>query len=139
MRLHDQCITFDQAKRLYELGVKQNSLFSWWVEKTPNKPPVLSNNARYYCPSCCSEVYSLGGEYAAFTVAELGQMLNSETFTHREGTELSQYANWSWCYEGIRQAFGPYATEAEARAEMLIHCLEYNYSTVEDVNKRLND
>jgi hypothetical protein len=76
MELSKQVVSLDLAKRLKELGVKQESLF-WWVEQedwqdhiekigVPRKAPWLKNSR-----------YHNAGEiiYSAFTVAELGVFL----------------------------------------------------------------
>lgn len=124
MKLQDQVCTLEQAKRLKELRVSQTSYF-YYAENVPGIHETWMHEGFE------------GVFYSAFTVAELGQMLPSETFTERTGTELSQYANWQWINQGIGKALGPYNTESEARADHLIHLLETNAETAEEVNKRL--
>lgn len=72
---------------------------------------------------------------AAPTVAELGLMMGTETYTQRLGTATSQYANWDW--DGAEKRRGPFATEAEARADFVIKMLEIEMYTAEEVNRWL--
>lgn len=137
MKLHDQVISVEQAARLKELGVSQSAYFSWFLVTDRDDTPGL-NRATGGCPVCGHPTAPYIQEVSAFSVAELGQMLDSETITERKGTELSKYANWEWCYENHSAAFGPYATEAEARAAMLIYCIEKGITSVGQINKRLN-
>lgn len=72
MKLQDQVVSLEIARRLKELGVKQESLFWWvhhdslelnpWVEYKPNK-------TRY------RNYGKINRHVSAFTVAELGEML----------------------------------------------------------------
>jgi len=51
MNLEQQVVSLEYAKRLKELGVKQESLLFWWVDGI-NKPKVISDEqvcARYPC------------------------------------------------------------------------------------------
>ena len=128
MKLSDQVIPLDQAKRLKELGIEQDSHF-YWYKHSPTDESItwLASHTDYEGEPIAS----------AFTVAELGVMLPSETLTIRRGSEDSAYPNWEWEDEGNEQAFGLYASEAEARAAMLIHLLENNLITPAEANKRL--
>jgi hypothetical protein len=74
---------------------------------------------------------------SAFTVAELGVMLPSETLTIRRGSEYSECPNWEWENEGQQKGWGCFDTEASARADHLIMLLENNLIKVEEVNERL--
>lgn len=70
MTLEQQVCSLELAKRLKELGVKQESLL-WWVKNT-------RNDDRYEVRRNALALDSLtlqGPTYAAFTVAELGEML----------------------------------------------------------------
>ncbi len=61
MKLEDQVVSLDLAKKLKELGVKQESLFCWISDYDLEFLPTNIRN-----PDAC---------IAAFTVAELGEML----------------------------------------------------------------
>jgi len=110
MILENQVVSLELAKKLKELGVKQESLFYWvipaWAGMT--KLEYKHPEAGYKC--CLS----------AFTVAELGEMLP-------EKTNWRGYANYGgeWKME-----FGDFKvsakTEADMKAKMLIHLIENN-------------
>ncbi len=73
MRLEDQVVGLELAKKLKELGVKQESLF-YWQELELREWEIEQNVEKYVC------VYSgdepcLEEDISAFTVAELGEML----------------------------------------------------------------
>ncbi len=125
----------DQAIRLKELGVTQESVFSWFLAKDRDDIPALNRSWKSDCPTCGHPQTPYFAEVSAFTVAELGQMIGSEFYTERLGTATSQYANWDWV--GAENRMGPFSTEAEARADFLIKMLEIGMYTAEEVNKRL--
>lgn len=109
LRLEQQCVSLELAKRLKELGVKQESYFYW--EDDLDGGYLLVGD-------------KVNGDYAAFTVAELGEMLPK--------LMISQYWNngfW-YCYpddtEGVEQMQNKSDTEADARAKCLIYLLENN-------------
>lgn len=73
MRLEDQVVSLELAKRLKELGVKQESYFGWSEYEefdTPSRKQIRGNWVL---------VHRFGSmsidSCAAFTVAELGEML----------------------------------------------------------------
>lgn len=84
MKLEQQVCSLELAKKLKELGVKQESAFVWSV---PN--PEKGRNEREklvlgkYCEvMLCHKARDWGEAfdvYSAFTVAELGEMLPAET------------------------------------------------------------
>lgn len=131
MELKDQVCSLELAKRLKELGVKKNSLFYWdshCIEE-------LKTQGNYGITS--------DGEYSAFTVAELGEMLPVIIFEKNIKNKLIMRkvnSNTQYVYEvkyiGINQSnIFLEATEADARAKMLIYLLENNYIKVEDINE----
>lgn len=69
MKLEQQVISLDLAKRLKELGVTQESYF-WWTQK--NLLVSTSDAIQGYANETGTPLYS------AFTVAELGEMLPAE-------------------------------------------------------------
>ncbi len=91
MQLSDQVCSLDLAKRLKELGVKQESLFSWVAYENPpfgickeSDVPidywdVYYNRTNDKCPP---DYY-----ISAFTCSELGEMLsgNINIFKHDSG------------------------------------------------------
>ena len=136
MKLQDQVCTLEQAKKLKELGVIQDSIFCFIGDGNPD-PKYFTSFEIYYSANAMLEVGASWHEHriAAFTVAELGIMLPSETLTIRRGSE--SFPNWEWENEGRQTGWGCFNTEAAARADHLIMLLENKLITVEEVNKRL--
>lgn len=124
MKLENQVITKEQSQKLYDLGIRGESLFY----HTESKFGVMPKS---------SIDFKNGYVKNAFTISELGQMLPSETGTERTGSEDSEYANWEWASESDQIGMGLFATEVEARADMLIHLLENKLVNVEACNIRL--
>lgn len=111
MELEKQVCSLESAKRLRELGVKQESFFTWCYKPDDQKlVPVVEFGKPMGRKLICS----------AFTVAELGELLpygyptgkdkDGIIFTCTNMMGVNQYAN----------------TEAEARAKMLIYLKENN-------------
>ena len=122
MELKKQVCSLELSKKLKELGVKQESLFEWrqfdiqeemkWIIVETGKIPHKMGMA------------NIGfGEYSAFTVAELGEILKPQ------GHQLPV---WSKKYGVFHSDCGGFfgsvwiqdKTEANARAKMLIHLIE---------------
>jgi hypothetical protein len=146
MPLEKQVVSLDLAKRLKELGVKQESYFTWFAyegDKGVKFTQIMRTNEEFLSSMVVCPIAS------AFTVAELGEMLpevviirrkrhrpkelwflNFHHFT-KDGGWDKQY--WAVTYErenteldvveylggddGILEA----DTEADARAKMLIY------------------
>ena len=147
MRLELQVCTADQARRLKELGVAQNSFFGITQEGN-----IISKHSQGLA------LYAIATETnAAFTVAELGQMLpeyvdkGSRTFRRvqwsnrpSDGNPLVHAEEYRLAYrQSSEDCFGEFpdnfhfSTEAQIRAAVLIHLLETKLIQVEDVNQRL--
>lgn len=119
MKLQDQVIPKEQAKKLKDLGISQESYFlinpkgeifeSWVVEGT-------------------EDVF-----YSAFTVSELGAMLPTETIITRKiaGWRVS-YPPAQWSGSG-----GENVTLADLLASLLISLLEGKTITAEEANTRI--
>jgi len=100
--LEKQCVSLELAKRLKELGVSQVSIFYWdktgtWV----NFSPSVGN-----------------GEYSAFTVAELGNILKEYN------GKMIPFTEQGWCFLNKKNVLECAYTEADARAKMLIYLVE---------------
>lgn len=142
MELSKQLCTLEQAKRLKELGVIQESLFyhyrgfSEHLHGIVNKDFYDNNNSKKAC-------------YSAFTVAELGVIL-PHTLRGEFGelilnflapNEGNEY-NWTAVYLYPEQTmcsepemnYIDGETESEVRAAMIIHLLEKGIITPEQVN-----
>lgn len=139
MKLSDQVVSLELAKRLKELGVRQLSIF-WWMEvgekyiKTlaefPRSGALLGDGSPILIADGAHAPVQYEHEYAAFTVAELGEMLPpliSEEWQYLLVCEKEDDNTWRVAYERANhQTFrSEYAdTEADARARMLIYLLE---------------
>lgn len=124
-----QVCTVAQSKRLKELGVNIRPLFWWKYEGSDDAGPKYILDL-------------FEGDYPAYTVAELGEMLPSEYGTlpdeYPEKNKRIYYAVRS----SILGSYTPhllidYSTEAEARADLLIHLIEQGIVIPEQVNQRL--
>lgn len=141
MTLEQQVCSLPLARRLKELGVKQESVFSWsareWMDGTIKEDAwhITTTPFRDDIPSFHSEDYD--EHIAAFTVAELGELL--PTFIDIEGFNRvfetwKEPQGWQCAYKH-HSGDGDYAlmealTEADARAKMLIYLLENNLITL---------
>jgi len=63
MKLEDQVVSLELARKLKALGVEQKSLFKW-TDEISGKPYIVYSQDKNY-----------SYHYSAFTVAELGEML----------------------------------------------------------------
>jgi len=141
MELKKQVVSLELAKKLKELGVKQDSLFYWleyndeWQVKATHGGLTrkfidnVRKNARdgRIIPKDC---------ISAFTVAELGETLrlklgNEHDYNSRPITDENNKGSFKWQArnqeEGLYDKDGNYIfadTEADARAKILIHLLE---------------
>lgn len=113
MNLEDQVCSLELAIKLKKLAVKQESYFKWEERENGDKEVYHSK------ATSCTHKY-----YSAFTVAELGEILNEETYSRR----MRKFEGWYCTYirqgieERLRNTIAK--TEADARANMLIYLLE---------------
>ena len=118
MKLEDQVVSLELAMKLKELGVKQESLFSWYHHTTEDVENNIKDNWKLKMGSPSEAKTS--EDVSAFTVAELGERLPFcyTTWTNVRGDD------W-WCGD-LRGTLRPIdgATEADARAKMLIYLIE---------------
>lgn len=99
MRLEDQVISLDLAKRLKKLGVKQDA-YQAWVENRPDHSFHLWNEEMRAMRGSDLGVdrrRKVPEEYSAFSVAELGEMLHPfnliiDTISHSPDREPHD-----WC------------------------------------------
>lgn len=112
MKFENQVISLEIAKRLKELGVKQESLFGYFSVSWGG------HELKYI--DTIPEDYSYSVMYYAFTVAELGEMLPAMCI---EGEKrVSDKWNIDYIYS---------ETEANVRGKMLIYLLENNLINLE--------
>jgi hypothetical protein len=130
MNLEQQVCSLYLAKRLKELGLKQESWFVWASDVEVTDSFIVLERRRCWLPNEC----------AAFTVAELGEMLPEFFKREPEGyLDLAirkdrRLANawWNVSYKNIDGHPVQYSdmSEANARAKMLIYLLENRFVTV---------
>lgn len=133
MKLENQVCTLEQAKRLKELGVYQESTFSWVAHKQTALPiPVV-----YYCGQIEDHQKEFGaGAFgiivvaAAFTIAELRVMFG-------RGTAESELFYRSVQEDMNRSHSFTIALTPEFAAGCLIAMLELRQVTSEEINQRL--
>ena len=136
MELEKQLCSLELAKKLKELGVKQESFWYWTI--LPSSPRLCS---KFEIEDECSRGLFEVKVFSAFSVAELGELLPKIIVDkygqqwwlelHNErGYKDEQGRTVKWAHENIWQV--AYAnvglvsaeTEADSRATMLILLLE---------------
>ncbi|UPJ35834.1 hypothetical protein IVB45_02140 [Bradyrhizobium sp. 4] len=116
MKLEQQVCSLDLAKKLKELGVKWESAFSW-IEHEDGEWRLLR--------------FGIEGTIcvAAFTVAELGEMMPGNFGGHyvltQKGLMGNRYYSTLMRLQDSTEAYKiEEKTEADARAKMLIYAIE---------------
>lgn len=158
MKLEHQVINLQQAQRLKELGVKQESYFSWFGDLTPRLMDNGKDGAVYGPWIFLSTTEPLNNQEAdwrsdvnqtkplasAFTVAELGVMLPqtiSYKKTQKASIKISRFNAWTIFYNrhssGMNVCMTEDYNECVARGAMLINLLESKLITAEEVNSRI--
>lgn len=125
MKLESQVCSLELARRLKELGVNQESFWHWQVaykkvggDRVEYLWPSFGFS-NHNAPSGRTHKTDYDQEYAAFTVAELGEMLPDHSISGRIGNyEVNNF----FCQHAGNSAYGD--SEAESRARMLIHLIE---------------
>lgn len=129
MKLENQVCSLELAKKLKELGVKQDSIFA----RTEDTGQVISGSCEEWMPNWVS----------AFTVAELGEMLpdsikkdNNPYWYEERKTQISGgeiyyvvYYKFNHQISGDIISFNG-NSEADARARMLVYLLENNLTLI---------
>lgn len=115
MTLEEQVCSLELAKKLKELGVKQESLCYWLIPDSGFERLVLAE-----------ALLAEGTDgYSAFTVAELGEMLPKGYITWRAWITKADELWWICEKQGYMGDDYPYSkTEADARAKMLARLSE---------------
>lgn len=142
----NQFCKLHQAKKLKDLGVSQDTLMSFDIDEVGNVWfDTTEANARY-------SVHHPQQAYAAYSVAELAEMLPWKYFNHslleHENCLVNPYPyygfwkfnnQWSFRFSDYQdKPIAFYDTQAECYATYLIHLLETKQITSEEVNLRLN-
>lgn len=127
MNLELQVCSLELAKRLKELGVKQESYFLWIIADHPNESsgtPFVEHRGALegsYDKTPVCDGWTLTS-WSAFTVAELGEMLPDWTETVKRADE-----DWVCIIRHKHNDINDHSfaeTEVDARAKMLIYLLE---------------
>lgn len=126
MKIEDQFCSFELAKILKELGVKQESLVYW----LPTFHSPFKNNLGM--KGSFNEKYHHNTMISAFTVAELGEMLcqfNIVTHQYKKGSKYIYNVTVGDMEMRINKNYVSSfsfeeKTEADARAKMLIYLIE---------------
>lgn len=128
MEVENQVSSFEQSKKLRELGIAQVSFFAWIDEGQ-----LLSRH------SANLDLMSIATNFtAAFTVAELGMMIPTGYDTMRITTTDGE--KWQ-AYDNSGDDFPTdesYDTEAIARAEIVIQAIRDKILTIDEINKKLH-
>ena len=118
MELKNQLTSLELSKQLKDLGVKQESIFGWEIYDSGAQLKYKKDDR-----------YKDYTNYAAFTVAELGEMLPYEfviaNLSYRLG--ISKDMGWEVEYKEINgnETFGEYDDQlVNAMAGMLIYLLK---------------
>lgn len=125
MKLEQQVCSLELAKRLKELGVRQESIFHWvpnqgaantGLKKTVRDDGFALSASLKQPPG----MLKINRGYSAFTVAELGEMLRE----HLDDYNFTFYFNGNWVINIWKEFEIIGLTEADARAKMLVHLIE---------------
>lgn len=118
MTTQEQVCTLEQAKRLKELGAKQESYFCW--QDFP-ETRYRKHDLDLWPVHDAKHIMDLGESWSAFTVAELGEMINWDVVAlsppYKE--DKKWYCHFDdFDFEDVN--------EASVRAQALIYLLENN-------------
>lgn len=130
MKIENQVISLEQAKRLKELGIEQLSVFCYMAHgKDFTGSEVVSINNFYKAPEPDFTWVS------AFTVSELQLMCGT-----MGNVEISEHNPTEGCfYSYYNKKFVYFKTLAAAFAAKLIRNLENEYYTAAEANERLKN
>ena len=125
MKLEEQVCSLELAQRLKALDVGQYTYFHWWRSSFNGQMYLGSHGDVAMWPSrlLSDETQDWHLDCAAFTVAELGEMLPREQWgCDDKGPKNRPYRIW-WSTAPVETDWVA-ATEADARAKMLIYLIE---------------
>lgn len=134
MKLEQQVTSLELSKKLKELGVKQESLFYWTRNYTWKSGDFKADSKEYIGYSKNKKHYS-EYEYAAFTVAELGELLPNLTTSWKQIETSDGDIGWRCHYDDKEVKTTIADTEAESRGKMLVYLLENNLINLSEVTK----
>ena len=121
MKLQEQCVSLDLAKKMKELGFEQESMFKWH-DCSDCYDCNEEDHTNHWEISLTKDIMVKG--ISAYTVAELGEMLPWDITIHRD-------INLGWHIvfqaDGLTEKdmiFSEDISEADARAKMLCYLKE---------------
>lgn len=137
MKIENQVCTLEQAKKLKELGITQDSMF-YWVNTTQGLRLAYKDSYKHYgiVGENGTEVTKRMIIACAFTVAELGLMLPQGSYMRRSyitTEEIVGYVFRVGCNidnDGY-ETFG--LNEAEMRARLIINLIEREIITSKEI------
>ena len=137
MKLESQVVSLEHARKLKELGVRQESAFYWIGSDLLSSPEAHDTLGRLTWPK--KEAW-----ISAFTVAELGEMLPDTVVLSNGKTHVLVTGKTVGLWEvGYRNGSAPlffrHTSEADARAKCLVYLIENKIISVEEVNERISD
>lgn len=121
MKLEDQVVGLTLAKRLKELGVKQESAFMWEESESFVYGQSIGLKATLWTDD--ERKRDSAKYFAAFTVAELGEMLPPGFYSYL-WADSSRWGCAAFSDNNPRAESQDAVSEADARAKMLIHLIE---------------
>lgn len=139
------------AKKLKELGIKQESEFYWWNRKDIwelwEGESVIQQISNWDSMNFNFPDSKINEHYSAFTVGELGEKLPYSVWLDNDWRHLNFIKNKEetlgsnprWCYRYGKKKIIRFAdAEANVRAKMLIYLLENKLMEVSDGKEKLN-
>jgi hypothetical protein len=137
MKLEDQVVNLELAKKLKELGVKQDSLFYYQNNPYSDGEECIDLMVNEYSSEAGENVImntesdnDNHPKYSAFTVAELGKITSNSFNEWAEGYNKSD-SEWYFKYRIDKSYLSCQKNEANARAEFIIHLIENKLIDVE--------
>ncbi len=122
MKLESQVCSLDLAKKLKELGVRQESAFYWQAVQSLKSVKGVKVDAEWHLFSKADKdrtpILAVYDTRSAFSVAELGEMLKYHGMPHWSGSKELGY----WVTE--KDSICCKEKEADARAVWLIYLIE---------------
>ena len=131
MKIEEQVCSVELAKKLKEIGVGQESYW-YWAQGTHYTDPFTNLVDHYDAEKMKENVAGQWEKYSAFTVAELGEMLQKWIWICKDSTyfctgyALNPDPSKSMCEKMPVEMCGAIdgaTTEADARAKMLVYLM----------------
>ena len=128
MKLENQVTNLELSQKLKELGVKQESVWTWVVDTQTKKYKLVIIGSKGFTDYICAGRDNKEAEemFSAFTVAELGEELPDFVYTIRNEAKkwMPMYNGYDSKLDEIPVEVNGADTEANARAKMLIYLKE---------------